>query len=399
MPSLHGHEGDQWAWRIWAVYINRNGLQNTYSSGTDYTPLWQYFLWLFGKIMGDTPTIEANIRLTRAFTLFFDFLGLWLVYKWIGKKVAFLVIVCVCTLNIANSYNTLLWGQVDGIYTTLAFAALYFLHKERLVLSAIMIVLAVNMKLQAVIFIPLWGLLLIEVLVRTRKWINILWVILTVAATQIVILLPFSFVPGSLARIVKVVSGLVGSYKLLSLNAFNIWHLIMPDTSKWLPDNVPVIAGLTYNQIGLLMFCTGSFIAFIPLLRIVILQIKNGPLASPPPAEMIWCTAALISLFFFYCNTQMHERYSHPAFIFITAYCFYKRQMGVYILFSVAYFLNMERVLMWFELKNYETFLFTPQLIAALFGACIIWLLVVLFRDNKKMQISYSPGLQLGLSI
>src|SRR4051812_47655301 len=96
MPAFHGHEGDQWAWRTWAVYMYEHGLYNAYSSGTDYTPLYQYFLWLFGKIMGSVPRIESHIRSARAFTLFFDFLGLRLVYKWVDKRLAFLAIIGIC---------------------------------------------------------------------------------------------------------------------------------------------------------------------------------------------------------------------------------------------------------------------------------------------------------------
>jgi hypothetical protein len=79
----------------------------------------------------------------------------------------------------------------------------------------------------------------------------------------------------------------------------------------------------------------------------------------------------------------MHERYAHSAFIFITAYAFYRGRYGPYVLFSIAYLLNLERVLEWFELPSYGTLLFDPRLIAALYAGGMVWTAAQLYQSLR----------------
>jgi hypothetical protein len=85
---------------------------------------------------------------------------------------------------------------------------------------------------------------------------------------------------------------------------------------------------------------------------------------------------ALLPVLFFFFNTQMHERYPHPAFLFITAYSFLRTRYFLYIIFSIAYFLNLEKALRAFDL-HYNAFIFGNRFIAGLYLITII----VLFRE------------------
>jgi Gpi18-like mannosyltransferase len=383
MPSLGGYTDDLNFWAAWAGWINQHGLQNTYSGGTNYTPLYQYCMWLYSLLFDNPDEIQANIRYIRVFALLFDFLGVWLVYKSSEGKLDYLTILLISMFNISFSYNTMIWGQVDAILSTLTFASFYFLYRGRLVLSTIMIVLAINMKLQGIVFMPLWGLLVLIALMQTRKWGMAIWIILALAATQFLLLLPFAFGKGGITQVMTVLTGLVGAYNMLTVNAFNIWYLIVPNAGPHIGDGAPFIWGLSYVQAGLYLFCISSFMAFLPLFRIAVFQLR-GKVIVPSPS-LIWLTAALVALLFFFTNTEMHERYSHPAFLFISAYAFYRMRFGLYILFSAAYFLNMERVLRYFGLRNYETVVFDPRFVAALFAICIIWMFVLLYREAKRL--------------
>lgn len=90
LPYLPGMQFDiREGFQLWAIYIHKNGLRNAYGS-TDYMPLYQYILWVYGKIMGSEQAIINNIHYLRSFTLLFDYLGIWYVYRWIDKKTAFL---------------------------------------------------------------------------------------------------------------------------------------------------------------------------------------------------------------------------------------------------------------------------------------------------------------------
>ena len=49
---------------------------------------------------------------------------------------------------------------------------------------------------------------------------------------------------------------------------------------------------------------------------------------------------------FFFFNTQMHERYSHPAMLMAFLYGILNKNYWIYGITSIAYFLNMEKTLM-----------------------------------------------------
>jgi hypothetical protein len=78
----------------------------------------------------------------------------------------------------------------------------------------------------------------------------------------------------------------------------------------------------------------------------------------------------------------MHERYCHPVLIFIAAYSLYSRRYWPYFLFSLAYLLNLEGVLQYFNLNNYDTLPFAQQFVALIF----LTVLVLLYFDLYKMR-------------
>ncbi len=381
-PGLTGFIWDLGLLRNWAVNIHEKGLCNTYSSGTDYLPLFQYMLAAFVKLAGSVDDINRTICYFRMLPLAADYFALWIVYRWIDRRVDYVFLLLCGMLNIGFSYNTVIWGQVDGIFTALIITSLYLLHRGKPFWSALVMVLAINSKLQAVIFVPLWGLLMITELHRSRRWKAVLYIVPTMLLLQALILTPFAFGKGGVAAVWRVVSGSVGIFPYLTCNASNVWYWIVPDLSRETRDDVHTVIGLTYMQIGLLSFYAASFITLWPLLRHTILTLA-GRTSALFPKEKLWFSAALIALVFYYFNTQMHERYCHPAFIFLTAYAFCNNRYGLYILFSIAYFLSLERVLQWLRLANYDTLIFEPRFIAVLFAIAIVWLLFLLYRRHS----------------
>jgi Gpi18-like mannosyltransferase len=237
------------------------------------------------------------------------------------------------------------------------------------------------MKLQAIIFIPLWGLLLISSLHRNRRWKDVAYIIPAMLLIQALLLLPFHFGKGGLLPVWNAVAGLANTSPYTSMNAFNMWFWIVGDEA--VRDNVRSLFGLTYYQIGLISFCLASLIAMWPVLRhtITTLSTRDTPAL---PRETIWLTAALVTLAFFFFSTGMHERYSHAAFIFITAYSFYHRKFGLYALFSLAYLLNLDKVLHGLRIASYHTLIFDPNFIAALFALCILWTVILLYRQAHR---------------
>jgi hypothetical protein len=110
IPGLKGVWVDLRFWHAWLLHINKEGLANTYASGTDYPPVYQYILWIFTLLAGNEEAILKYTGYLRVFTIAADFWALWIVYKWIDRRIDYLFVLLFTYLNIGYSYNTLIWG-------------------------------------------------------------------------------------------------------------------------------------------------------------------------------------------------------------------------------------------------------------------------------------------------
>jgi len=375
-----GFDGNFWI--NWSNYELAHGLSNTYGSGTDYPPIYQYVLWVFANIAGTEPSIHRWVGALRIVTYVAEFWSLWLVYKWIDKRLSYLFLLLFSFLNIAFAYNSVIWGQIDGMAAAIVFASLYFLFRRDFVLSALLMVVSLNIKLQTVIFVPMWGLMSFASLYSGRKWMPLLKVVATIIISQILILLPFMFGNLGIAAVWKNVFGAVGAFQIVRLNAGNMWAWIVPADQPQ-SDLLPVFGALNRNQVGLIAFCLASAIVLWPVLQHTIRTFRNRE-TPPVNREMVWLTGAAITIVFFFFNTRMHERYPHMAFIFLTAYAFYQKRFGLYGLFSIAYFLSLEAVMQWLRLENYGTLIFDGRFNAVLFLSSLVWMVILLYRQAKN---------------
>ena len=375
-----GHPYDNYCWKEWAKFIFSHGLNNAYKGSTDYLPLYQYVLFLFGKFQGSPENIDNYIHYLRIVTLAFDFIAGFFFIRFINSKFNSLdksfFYVCFLFLNIAFLYNSLIWGQVDGIMTCLVFMSFYFAVKQRGLIALIFMILSINFKLQAIIFLPLIMLLLIPALVQkfTLKRL-LIWLFIPIVL-EFLIVLPF-LMAGDLGKVWKVVSGYIDNYPMVSANAYNLWTWLINGNLGEISDG-GLFFSISYKHWGLLMFFSLSLLALIPLIK-VILSFLFGRAETTLDNRKIVIIAALIPLLFFFCNTQMHERYSHPAIIFLALYSIMSGKYLPYILGSIAYVLNLEGVLKYFQLRNYNTFIFEPRFVSFIYFVTIIYLFLDLY--------------------
>jgi hypothetical protein len=85
----------------------------------------------------------------------------------------------------------------------------------------------------------------------------------------------------------------------------------------------------------------------------------------------------------------MHERYAHSALIFFFIYGVKSSNYWLYGLTSLAYFLNLERVLNAIPFLHIQTFIFDQRLIA------VIYLIVLIIGIWKLYQLHRLPFLHL----
>ena len=380
-----GHPWDVYCWAEWSNYTLNNGLGSIYNSGTDYLPLYHYILNIYGAMQGSRDVIYSNIHYLKLFTLIFHFITGYFVYLFVKRENeswdSALLNTLYYLVNIAVLYNVIIWSQVDIILTCFVFISVYFAIHHKALLSVVFLVVALNFKLHAVIFFPVIGLLLLPDMVQSFSFKKSVISILVVFVLQFLIVLPF-ILGGSIQNLPGVITGSVGKFSVISAYAFNLWHLLLKGDLANLPDTV-VAFGLTYNTWGLLLFFTSSFIALFPFLKQVYVSLKTKK-ALQLPIETILITCALIPVLFFYFNTQMHERYSHPALVFLITYGILQKKPLLPVIASVAYFLNLEAELKFLALPKYSTLIFDSRFISVLWLMTMLGLYLQLYGVSLK---------------
>ncbi|MCB0428867.1 MAG: hypothetical protein H6585_02695 [Flavobacteriales bacterium] len=388
-----GHEWDMRCWARWAEYISGNGLGNVYESGSDYPPVVYYLLVAYNAFLGNPEKTYQRVYYLKYAALLFHFISGFVLALLIKKKgdspERMIYLVLFYLLNIAVLYNTVIWGQFDVIQTCLVFTSCYFAYRQQVVPSLIFLVIAINFKIQAAIFFPAIGLMLLPVLSRSFSLKNFGTWIGVILSTQLLLLSPF-IASGSLNRVWTITTESFGKYPFVSMNAFNVWDLILSGNLIEIPDRL-IAHGLSYKNWGLLMFFTTSAVALFPLLRTVYNTIRQKS-AVQVPLEMFLLTCGIIPLLFFYFNTQMHERYSHSACIFLVAHALYTKKPWMAVIGCLAYILNLELVLKFMGLENYDTWYFNRTFISILFLSTIMLALLTLYFPAKNKSRLQSFG-------
>jgi len=387
MPR-YGHGGDLTYWKIWCEHIFSYGLINAYGSQANYHPFFMYILWIFNLSQNSIDKIHQNIYLLKAFTLIFDFITAYAVLIIIPKNYRnFQLIPFLLLFNISYLYNTLIWGQVDAIYTCFVFLAFIFMYKKNIILSSIFYTIAINNKMQAIIFLPLLILMFVYFYHCFSKK-QIIISVISAIIIQIIIPLPFIFGSG-LHKIISVYTSAIDYYTLVSMNAFNIWYFIINGNPFEVWDTLHFL-GIRYRDWGILMFIFMSIISLLPMSLMSFNSFLRKKYDDNNFLKVSLLSFALITIVFFYFNTQMHERYSHPVLIFTATYTIISKKYFLYILSSIAYFLNMEKVLQFLELQNYKTLIFNELFISSLFLIFIIVSIIILYKKiNLKQELIY----------
>jgi Gpi18-like mannosyltransferase len=382
-----GHGWDMWCWQEWAKNVFANGFKGvyrTYEFTTDYPPLFHYFLYAFGIFQGSVENIVKNLHYIKIIPLTFDFLGGVYLTKLIRDRYKdsndIFFYSLLLFLNIAYFYNSIIWGQVDGMMTAFIFIACYYAIKNKVLYSLVFFLIALNLKLQAIIFLPVLGLILIPAFIKDFSLPKLfMWLAIPVSI-QLLILWPFLGTE-AMDKIWYITVNSVGRYSEVSMNAYNIWYWLIDGDLKTVHDT-GTYWHISYRHWGLGMFFIMSFIALLPLL-IDIYTILFRKKESGISLNKIFLTAALIPLIFFFFNTEMHERYSHPSLLFVAAYSILTKRFLPYIFVSVAYLLNLEGVLRYLQLRNYSTVIFDPRFVAGIFFITICMLFWDLYKPLK----------------
>jgi len=385
-----GLQGDLEYWIRWVNWIKELGLAQVYSmSEVNYFPIYLYFLGIFGLVVQEGSLVVANIYLIKVIFIIFDVASIALLGYLLKKQGKSPYLSLLVLFNLAFFYNSMLFGQIEAFYIFFVMAALIAALYKHPHISVICYTLAFYSKLQAIVFLPSVILLLLPYYFKNKRLL--LPSVAAVILTHFVLLFPW-IIQGTWPQMFANVFHSVDLFPVLSMNAFNFWLLLLSGASSITPDSTRFLF-LSYKYWGVLLFCLVSAVILIPYLADIVKKhfgkVPTTFLNSGDYLKNVFLVNALIALAFFYFNTQMHERYIQPMILFMGTAVLLKPSkplIAAYLLGSLAFILNMERVLQYFNLSDYHALYFSSRLIALMFLFTLILGLRELYYRRKLRE-------------
>lgn len=330
-------EYDMGFWRDWALYIHRHGLAHAYDGTINYFPVYIYGLYIYDLLQGTEAHIIQHINSIKVLFVCFDFLPVAVLCCFRHKLLDFKIPYFYLLLNIAYVFNSMIWGQIDSIYTNLSFLAI--ITAIRYPAAGLWLyVLALNSKPQAIEFLPVVAAVLLYSIRQARQ---IFIAGAGAVLLQFLLLLPF-IATGGPAKLLHVATHVVGLYNNLSICAFNIWYLITRSNPYFIKDT-DIYLLFSYRTWGLVMFALSAGWVMVPLIKRLI-QLRLAKLQFDKHTyQLLFLATGLLCLYFFYFNTQMHERYAHPIIIFFFFYGVTSGNYKLYALASIPYLLSLDK--------------------------------------------------------
>ena len=365
------HGWDNYCWGYWSEIIHNKGLTAVYAdkSPINYPPLFIYILKAYSALVPDGQFFKYTYCL-KALTWAFDVGSLIIISQWLPNQSKAWRSILLIAITPAWFYNTMIWNQVDGILAFWVLLAILMALKGKAKWAIIACIMALNFKIQAIVSLPLIGLICLY----NKDYKGLLVGGLIGLVLQILILSPFIYI-GQLHRVWLMATGSMDYFPYVSMNAHNLWHLLYNGDLTQMPDAQIVAYGISIKNLGLLLFFLSSACILWPLIKGIVVAFKsNSAERFDLNFEAILLMHCLISFVFFYFNTQMHERYIHPAIISSALLAVAYKHWWQWLLFGITYCFSLESILQFLGLHIYHTAVFHPKAIAVLYGtAAIYW--------------------------
>jgi len=260
---MEGYSGDINLFKNWASTA-ANSLSQVYSSArsADYPPLYIYVLALIGKIAKIPAFNSYYVLMLKLPAIIADIITSYFIYR-LGKKhfsgVVSIFLAAFYIFNPAIFIDSTFWGQVDSFFTLLIVIAVFLLSEKKIAASSAMFAVAVLMKPQGIIFLPI----LFFELVRERKVKNFIYAIASAMVTALIIIIPFSLNGQSPLWIFNLYSKTISEYPYASVNGFNFFSLIGANYK----NNTDNLFVFNYHTWGMLFIIVTTLISWFVYIK------------------------------------------------------------------------------------------------------------------------------------
>jgi dolichyl-phosphate-mannose-protein mannosyltransferase len=312
----------------WVDSLKKDGLVGFYDrdftprAAANYPPLTN-FLFLVGDKLYDKLGLDrTNLNLLASFYKLPSILAeTFLLGYFFLKSKWFLSTFFL--LNPGLFYNSLFWGQIEGLITALVFFSVVSFFSKRPALGFIFYLLAILSKQSAFVFLPVILLLAWKKTVLKEKIVGFF-------LGFVLLVLVFSFFAGRIDLIfpLNFYKYTVGGQKhqhLASVNAFNFWYLLgfnnISDAVLW--------KGISFRFWGVILT--------LPLMVLVLGKLWRRPFLK---RSLMACGVLNFAACLFL--TRIHERHLFPSLVFLLPSATWSFPSFVfYLVASLIHFLNL----------------------------------------------------------
>ncbi|WP_160677971.1 glycosyltransferase 87 family protein [Clostridium sp. C8-1-8] len=326
---IYGHN-DMNIFKGWAQSVSSN-LTKFYTNTmmSDYPPLYMYVLYVIGNLAKITALNKYYVLLLKLPSIIADVISSYLIFRvskrYVSSEIS-LIISIIYLYNPAVFINSTVWGQVDSLFALIIVIALYLLSKNKLVMSSFVFTVAVLMKPQGIIFLPV----LFFEHVRQKKLKNFVVSLVVAIVTALIIITPFTS-GRDITWIFKLYSSTVSEYPYATVSAFNFFYLM---GANYVKDS-SIFIFMSYHTWGML------FIVLTTLLSWYIYY-------KGREAKYVFAAALIQIAGVFTFSVGMHERYLFPAII-LSIFAFIKfrdkRMLLISLGYSITIYLNTHLIL------------------------------------------------------
>lgn len=367
----------------WSNSITDNGIRYFYqNSNSNYPCGYMYVLYLVGLVGKGlnlaTSSLTFNLILKTP-VIIAEILTMLLAYKiskkYLGDKNS-LIFAFLIFLNPAVLINTSAWGQIDAVFTLSIIFVFYLLENKKYYFGAAAFAVAMLIKTQAILFLPVVGAFYIGLFLREEKikknLLDFFISLLILIATYLVIAFPFRGDSG-VFWILKNVTSSAGTYNYASMNAFNFYTLFGGNYAKYSDS----FLFLNYQIWGYI------FIGLTSLASMFLYFLNSKKKA-------LFLIIGLMIAGVFTFGHGMHERYIMPLPILLFfAYIYFKdrRIINAAILYTIFALFSQLAVLYLFGESFYNTIVsFMSMLSLICFGYLAYVVYVLLVRRGTIIQ-------------
>lgn len=312
-------------WKSWSLAAYDYGIVwTTENTNINYPPGFIYVLWLMGKmysLIGNPHDYNSFWKennfgflfVSKSIAILSDIIIALLLYwffsqKKILKKINFsitenknlpLFLFSLFFLNPVVILDSALWGQVESFGILFTIVAILFLFFQKPFLATAFFITGTLMKLQNIIFIPLFFLFV-------WRYFNLQTLFKSLAVASLVfflINLPF-IIAGKMDKVLYLLTVNSDYFPWLSLNANNLWWIVAEGKGMQITDKITVLGILNAKTVGLFIFSSFYLLFFL------LLFLK-------PSFRNLFLSFTLAIFAFFLFTTQSHERYSYPVIVFL----------------------------------------------------------------------------------